>query len=331
MFLYMLLFLALYALNKHFFNKIQTLPPSPFPVLPIIGHLYLFKKPLHRGLSRISDRYGPITFLLFGSRPVLLVSSPEAAEECLTQNDVVFANRPRLLAGKHLGNNYTSVIYASYGNHWRNVRRISSLEILSPNRLQMLSHIRADEIRSLIRRLVRSADKGQTVEMKSLFFELMLNTMMRMIAGKRYSEGCPEELEEARKVHVFVRESVRLGGTTNLISDFMPLLRWVWRGDYYEKCLIELQKKRVEFMQTLIEEKRTSTNNHERDSFSKLERKKCMIDVLLSLQEKEPEYYTDDIIRGIMLVCMSLLFFMEQYSVLVLFLIMLKPSFLTFI
>lgn len=86
-----LLLLALYIFTKHFLNKIRNLPPSPFPTLPILGHLYLFKKPLHRTLSDISARFGPVLLLHFGSRPVLLVSSPSAVEECFTKNDVVFA------------------------------------------------------------------------------------------------------------------------------------------------------------------------------------------------------------------------------------------------
>ena len=210
MFLNILLFIALYAISNHFLGKIRNLPPSPFPVLPIIGHLYLIiKKPLvHRAFSKISDRYGPVLLLRFGSRPVLLISSPSAAEECLAKNDIVFANRPRLLAGKHLGYNYTSLVWASYGDHWRNLRRISSLEILSFNRLQMLSHIRADEVRSLIRCLACS-DHNETVEMKSLLFELMLNIMMRMIAGKRYYGENVEKVEEAAKFQEMVSETLR--------------------------------------------------------------------------------------------------------------------------
>ncbi|XP_024027377.1 cytochrome P450 81E8 [Morus notabilis] len=296
MFLYLLYFLVLYAMTKHFLNKIQNLPQSPFPVLPIIGHLYLFKNPLHRCLSKLSDRYGPILFLQFGSRPVLLVSSPSAAEECLTKNDIIFANRPHLLAGKHLGNNYTNLTYASYGDHWRNLRRIATLEILSSHRVQMLSHIRADEVRSLIRQLLRS-DQNQAVEMKPLFLELMLNNMLRMVAAKRYYGESVEDIEEAKKVHKIVTDGNLLGGTSN-IGDFLPLPKWIFSGGDV-KSLIELQKKRVSFMQSLIEERRKILTSHG-SSISEEMKTKCMIDVLLYLQESDPESYSDDIIRGLM-------------------------------
>jgi len=123
---YILIFTFLYLLKNHFLRKFQNLPPSPFISLPIIDHLYLLKKkPLHKTLTNMSEKHGPLLYLRFGSRPVLLVSSPSLAEECFTKNDVVFANRPRLLAGKHLGYNYTTLLWASYGQHWRNQRRIA--------------------------------------------------------------------------------------------------------------------------------------------------------------------------------------------------------------
>ncbi|XP_043714448.1 cytochrome P450 81Q32-like [Telopea speciosissima] len=185
-FFYSLLFLALFSISKSLLLKRKNLPPSGPLCLPVIGHLYLFKKPLYRTLAQISGHYGPILLLRFGSRRVLLVSSPSAAEECLTTNDIVFANRPRLLAGKHLGFNYTQLPWAPYGQHWRNLRRISTLELFSSTRLQMFSNVRIGEVRSLLRQLAAAGDSFKTVDMNSMFFELTLNVMMMMIAGKRY-------------------------------------------------------------------------------------------------------------------------------------------------
>lgn len=178
--------LSLYIITKHFIRKFRNHPPAPFLTFPIIGHLYLFKKPLQRTLAKISNSHGPVLLLEFGSRNVLLVSSPSAAEECFTKKDIVFANRPRLMAGKHIGYNYTSLAWSSYGDHWRNLRRITSVEMFSNHRLQMLHGIRVDEVKSMVKRINSIAVAQKSVDMKSLFFELMLNVMMRTIAGKRY-------------------------------------------------------------------------------------------------------------------------------------------------
>ncbi|RVW81653.1 cytochrome P450 81Q32-like [Vitis vinifera] len=292
-------FLALYLFTRHWLQKLKNLPPSPFLTFPIIGHLYLLKKPLHRTLADLSARYGPIVFLRLGSRQTLLVSSPSAAEECLSKNDVVFANRPQLLAGKYIGYNYTSMAWANYGDHWRNLRRISALEILSTSRIQMLSGIRSDEVRSLLLRLLENGT--ETVDMKTTFFEVTMNVMMRMIAGKRYYGGNVVEVEETAKFQEIIEDTFRLGDTTN-IGDYLPVLRWLGvKGK--EKGLRELQRKRDRFMQGLIEEHRTrmAKESYSSSSCRAGEKKKTMIEVLLSLQEKEAEYYTDEIIRGLML------------------------------
>lgn len=296
MFVTFVLFVVLCVLTNHLFNRIRNLPPSPFPTLPFIGHLYLFKIPLHQTLSRISARYGPVLLLQFGSRRVLLVSSPSAAEECLSKHDLTFANRPHLLVGKHLGNDCTSIVWASYGEHHKNLRRIASLEILSSNRLQILSWVRTDEVRTLVRRLFENPN--QTVDVKSAFSEMTLNVMMRMIAGKKYYGGDMSALDEAKRFQGIINDTVRLGGASHML-DFLPVLRWVgFRG--IEKGLTDLRERRDQFMQRLLDEHRRimseSKNNIDGG------RRKTMIEVLLSLQESEPEYYTDNTIRTLLLV-----------------------------
>ncbi|KAK2980364.1 hypothetical protein RJ640_014537, partial [Escallonia rubra] len=60
-----------------------------------------------------------------------------------------------------------------------------------------------------------------------------------------------------------------------------------------------IQKKRDEFMQDLIDGIR-KTGTLDGASCSRGE-KKTMIEILLSLQEKEPEYYSDEMIKSLML------------------------------
>jgi len=164
-----------------------NLPPSGPYALPVLGHLHLLSAPIHQSLARISATYGPVLLLRFGARPVLLVSSPAAAEECFTKNDIAFANRPSMVAIKHLSYNYTNLGSAAYGPHWRNLRRFSTLEIFSSTRTAALSSLREGEVQDLVRQLFRSS-KGafQQVEMKSKFFELTANMIMQMLVGKRY-------------------------------------------------------------------------------------------------------------------------------------------------
>ena len=100
--------------------------------------------------------------------------------------------------------------------------------------------------------------------MKALFFELSMNVMMMMIAGKRYFGGNVAEVKEAAKFREIIEETLRLGDATN-VADYLPMMRWVGvKGK--EKELKELQRKRDRFMQSLIEEHRTRIAKEELSS-----------------------------------------------------------------
>ncbi|KAJ6344763.1 hypothetical protein OIU76_006313 [Salix suchowensis] len=182
----------------------KNLPPSP-PSRPIIGHLHLLKQPLHRTLCELSNKYGDILFLRFGTRKVLVISSPSAVEECFTRKDVIFANRPRTVAGKHLNYNSTTMGFSSYGEHWRNLRRLTTVELFSTNRVATFSDMRKEEVQLLLKQLFRDSSKQQAkVGLTTSFMELTFNVAMRMIAGKRYygKEVVDEEARHFNKLTI---------------------------------------------------------------------------------------------------------------------------------
>ncbi|XP_073156554.1 cytochrome P450 81Q32-like [Henckelia pumila] len=300
--------LALYCTTVHVINKLRNLPPSPFPALPFIGHIYLLKRPFHRSLSKVSRRYGPALFLKLGSRAVFLVSSPSIVEECLTnKNDLIFANRPDFLNGRHFGYNYTSLSWSSYGEHWRNLRRISSIELLSSHRIQMLSQIRADETLNLVRKLlhVTGEKSDRVVEVKSALFEYMYNVLTRMIMGKRYYGKSVKNSKEANLLEEIATETTNLAFETNVI-DYLPFMRW-FGFQHVEKKLTSTHEKRDNFMQKVLEEQRGMMENIGSCSgdAATTRKKKTMVEVLLDLQRSEPEYYTDETIKNLLLVLLQ--------------------------
>ncbi|KAL6013244.1 hypothetical protein ACLOJK_003736 [Asimina triloba] len=141
-------------------NNLQV-PPSPPSSLPLLGHLHLLNPSLHRSLASLSTQHAPLVSLRFGSRPTVVVASSSLADDCLSKSDVVFANRPRLLAGKVLVYNYSGMGFASYGPHLRNLRRLAAVEVLSSHRIQSLSHVRANEVRCLLKCLFRDWKAGE--------------------------------------------------------------------------------------------------------------------------------------------------------------------------
>ncbi|KAM0937805.1 putative isoflavone 2'-hydroxylase [Dioscorea sansibarensis] len=277
-------------------------PPSP-PGFPLLGHLHLLKPPLHQALAHLSDLHGPILLLHFGSRRVLLVSSYSAAEECFTVNDITFANRPRLLAGKHLGYDYQSLSVSSYGPHWRNLRRLATVEILSTHRLLSSSDVRSDEALSLVKGLLRnySGPGFHRTELSPKFFGLAYNVLMRMIANKRfYGDADESSSEAAKEFRDIVKETATIFSASNP-ADFFPVVRWLGIGGY-ERRLKRLRKRRDKFFQGLIDEhrrkKKKNEVNRSRVGEGSPAARSTVIDLLLSMQEDGPEYYTDLLIKG---------------------------------
>lgn len=125
------------------------------------------------------------------------------------------------------------------------------------------------------------------VEMRPLFMSLTINNIIRMVAGKRYYGDGTENDDEAKHVRQLIAEVVVSGGAGNA-ADYFPILRWVTN---YEKHVKKLAGRVDEFLQSLVNEKRVEKVKGN-----------TMIDHLLSLQETQPDYYTDVIIKGFILV-----------------------------
>ena len=131
-------------------------PPVAAGAWPIIGHMHLLAGEgglPHRVLASLGKKYGPIFTLNLGAHQALVVNNAEMARECYTTNDKAFADRPRSLAVDMLGYNYASFGFVAYGPYWRGLRKIAVLDLLSPNRLRMLSHVRTSEVNYLMRDL----------------------------------------------------------------------------------------------------------------------------------------------------------------------------------
>ena len=108
---------------------------------------------------------------------------------------------------------------------------------------------------------------------------------MRMVAGKRYYGDEVSVEGEARRFRRIMKEAIASAGMANA-ADFLPLLkRFGGRR--------RLAERTDAFLQGLIDEHRGS--RHE-------SRNSTVIDHLLSLQQSQPDYYTDQIIKGFILV-----------------------------
>ncbi|XP_047334769.1 cytochrome P450 81C13-like [Impatiens glandulifera] len=266
----------------------RNLPPSP-PSLPIIGHIHLINKtPQHKSLSTLSSKYGPILFLKFGSRPILLISSPSAAEECFTKNDIIFANRPQTMAGDHLTYNYTTFVFAPYGDLWRCLRRVSVIELFSSRSLQKYSFIRDEESNMLVHHLIKRFSNGENkIRLNYWLPVLTFNMMMRLVCGERCVEYEMAELEVGKRIVDDIMDRFA-PGTPLSVCDYFPILKWIGYKGMKKKVMIH-HKKRDEFLIGMLDKFR---KQGKLNSIS-------FIQSLINLQQSDPHFYSEDVIKSL--------------------------------
>lgn len=180
----------------------------------------------------------------------------------------------------------------------------------------MFANTRRRELDLLLGELLRDSKLGggsTTVDLKSKFIELSFNVLSMTIAGKRYYGENVADAEEARRVRFIMREMLEHSGNTNL-GDLLPFLQWVdFKG--LEKRFANLMGKLDRFLQDLVNERRALVLKEKESAGSHERLESTMIGHLLSLQEDDPKYYTDELIKGIILVSILLLFNLNVHRV----------------
>nr|UAK14953.1 cytochrome P450 81K10 [Iberis amara] len=275
-----------FIISKFLYSRNPNLPPSPSPI-PIIGHLHLISKnPLPQALHLLSSIYGPILFLKFGCRSVLILSSPDSIDECFTNHDTTLANRPKTITSDHFSYGYKNFGFAPYGDLWRTLRRLSTLEVFSSVSLQKNSFIRNEEVSTLCSILFKLSSHSNKVDLKHHFTLLTAHVMLRLVSGSRGGDDSDPELE---KKFLDEFKSRFFSSMSMNVCDYFPVLRWIgYKG--LEKRVVEMQRLRDEYLQRLIDEVRMKNVDSSTGS---------IVEKFLSLQETEPEFYSDDVIKGI--------------------------------
>ncbi|MFS7972559.1 putative cytochrome P450 [Helianthus anomalus] len=206
----------------------------------------------------MADKYGPI-FTIKLVHQVLVVSNGDIAMDCFTTNDKAFASRPKALAVELMAYNYALFSFASYGDYWRKLRKIIMLEVLSQRRVELLEHVRVSELRAFIKDIYeawvhikkcKNSDMVK-VEMSQWFGNFVLNILVRINSGKRFSHNDEEGIR-------FQMVWLDVGG--------------------YKKAMIQTGKELDIFFEGWLKERKI-----EGGSTQKLEGNQVFIDVLIDI------------------------------------------------
>ncbi|PKA49953.1 Flavonoid 3'-monooxygenase [Apostasia shenzhenica] len=280
-FLALFVLLLLKAISGKRRRRHQNLPPGPRP-WPIIGNLNLIGPLPHRSIHALSQRYGPLIHLRFGSFPVVVGSSADMARLFLKTHDLAFAGRPKTAAGKYTAYNYSDITWSNYGPYWRQARKMCITELFSPRRLDSYEHIRSAELRSLLCRLFAAG--GEPVVLKDYLSTLSLNVISRMVFGRKYHDPTADEQaappppvspEEFKRM---LDELFLLNGVLN-IGDSIPWLNFLDLQGYIRR-MKAVGQKLDRFMEHVLDEhivRRVAAG----ENFSP----KDMIDVLIQFAE----------------------------------------------
>lgn len=156
---FILIFISYTLYHRFRFN----LPPGPRPY-PIVGNLYDVKPVRFRCYAEWAQQYGPIISVWFGSILNVVVTNSELAKEVLKEKDQQLADRHRSRSAAKFSRDGQDLIWADYGPHYVKVRKVCTLELFSPKRLEALRPIREDEVTAMVESIfIDSTQPGKFV------------------------------------------------------------------------------------------------------------------------------------------------------------------------
>ncbi|CAO2042010.1 unnamed protein product [Urochloa humidicola] len=243
------------------------LPPGPSR-LPIIGslhHFLLARSPLaHRAMSDLARRHGapPLMYLKLGELALAVASSPRAAREVMLPHDaaaLALASRPWIPSMRPaMERGAVGLVFARHGALWRQLRRLSVLELLSARRVRSFRRVREDEARRLASSLA-AAGGGGAVNVGERLFALTADVTMRAVVGGRF--GRREE---------FLR-AIEEGGRLLIgfsVGDLFPSSRLLGFFSGTAGKVTEIHRKTFELMDCAIrqhEERRRAAMEEEKE------------------------------------------------------------------
>ncbi|KAL0006730.1 hypothetical protein SO802_008232 [Lithocarpus litseifolius] len=252
------------------------LPPSP-PALPLIGHLHLLTPFLYKSFHSLSNQYGPLLYLRFGSARCLHVSSASVASEIFKSQDLTFSSRPIIVFADKLQYNNSGFITAPYGDYWRFMKKLSVTKLFATKDFEVSPRIRREEIERLLKKVLEGASKNENVNVGAEVMKHTNNVTCRVVMSTR----CSEQDGEAERD--LVKESFELAAKLcfgNVLGPFEKLGFWL-----YGKRALDVTRRLDKLLERVLKE-----HEERRKRDGSVREDKDLMDILLDVcQDEEAE------------------------------------------
>ncbi|KAJ1441266.1 Cytochrome P450 [Sesbania bispinosa] len=272
-------------------NSTYNLPQGPRK-LPIIGNIHnLLGSQPHRKLRDLARKYGPLMHLQLGEVSTLIISSPECAREVMKTHDINFASRPQLLASEIMSYNSTGIASSPYGNYWRQLRKICTLELLSLKRVNSYKPIREEEFSNLVKWIIAS-ERGSPINLT----QAVLSSIYTIVSRAAFGKKCKDQ----EKFISALKESIKIAGGFDL-GDLFPSTKWLQHVTGLKPKLERLHRQTDQIMENIINEHKEAKLKAKDDQS---EAEEDLVDVLIKYEDgtKQDFFLTRNNIKAIILV-----------------------------
>jgi cytochrome P450 len=215
------------------------------------------------------------------------------AKEIMKTHDLSFCDRPNLLLSTIFSYNATDIIFSIYGEHWRQLRKICVIELLSVKRVQSFRSIREEEVSDLVKSI--SASEGSVVNLTHKIFAMTYGITARAAFGKKSKHQ--QAFKSALQEIVFL-----LGG--NCIVDLYPSIIMLQRVSWAKTKMEKLHKEIDMILEDIIDDHKRVHNEESKDE--------DIVDALLKIQQENDHsqhHLTDESMKSIIQVSLQPIFF----------------------
>jgi len=180
--------------------------------------------------------------LQLGEVSTIVISSAEFAREVMKTHDIHFASRPQILATEIMSYNSTNIAFAPYGNYWRQLQKICTLELLSIKRVSSYQPIREEVFSNLIKTI--ASQNGSPFNLT----KAVISSIYTIVSRAAFGNECRDQ----EKFISVVKQTVKIAGGFNL-GDLFPSSKWLQHVTGIRRKLEKFHRQNDEMFENIID------------------------------------------------------------------------------